>query len=146
MTSEPGVAKPFDKTVYHGVDRDTMKSWLRNQCSPQTGKHGYVIGPDATGRFCHCSTHNTLAGAVQKAKHLNSGCESAEAFESSKDPAYSVSVFSDIRFGLRGAGYHLHLTGSPETSMSPEELLTRGVDPYVIEELKAIGNFAAWGK
>jgi hypothetical protein len=138
-------ANQFDKSVYHGVDKQTMKAWLRNQCSPQAGKHGYVIGPDTKGRLSHCSTHNTLAGAVQKAKHLNNESNTAEVFESSKDPNYSVSVFSDIRFGLRGAGYSMHRTETPETAMTPGDVDYLAGES-VCHELQAIGNFVAWGK
>lgn len=142
--AENKYANLFDKTVYHGVDRQTMVAWLRNQCSPMKGKHGYVIGPDAEGRFCHCSTHNTLAGAVQKAKHLNGESNSAETFESSKDPYYSVTVYSDIRYGLKGAGYFMHRTDTPKTAMTPGDV-DYLAGQSVADELKAIGNFAAWG-
>lgn len=137
----------FDKTVYHGVDRQTMKSWLRNQCSPMKGRHGYVIGPDVNGRLSHCSTHFTLAEAVRKAKELNHGePHRGETFEASADPKYAVTVYSDMRYGLRGAGYFFHPIDDKGTPLSVKEISIRGGSQALIEELKAIGNYVAWGK
>ena len=137
----------FDKTIYHGVDRQTMQAWLRNQCSPMKGRHGYLIGPDVNGRFCHYATYFTLGEAVRKAKDLNQrNFERGDVFESSTNPEYSVTVFSDHSYGLRGAGYFMHPTGDQDTSLSAEEMGIRGVCPQTIEELKAIGSYATWGK
>jgi hypothetical protein len=140
-TAKPGL----DKTVFHGVDRQTMILYLRSQCSPQSERYGYIIGPDAEGRFSHCSTHFTLAEAVRKAKEMNHGKTSTpEVFASTVNPEWSVSVYSDIRYGLRGAGYHLFRTSEPDKILTPGDVdYLAGTS--VVEELKAVGNFVAWG-
>ena len=69
----------------------------------------------------------------------------SECFQSSVNPRYSVTVYSDIQYELRNTGYHFHLTGNPKTSMSRAELvIAAGFD--VSSELRGIANFATWGK
>jgi hypothetical protein len=59
------------KDRYHAVGRETLISVLGAQCSPDVNRKGYVIGPDANGRFCHCATCFSLHEAKAIAKRLN---------------------------------------------------------------------------
>jgi len=65
--------------------------------------------------------------------------------ESSKNPQWSVTCYSDEIYGLTGAGYHLHRTEDPSKALTPGDVdYLAGTS--ILEELKAIGNFVAWGK
>ena len=59
---------------YKAVDVTELRNKLGNQCSPQRGKDGYVIGPDVNGRICHCATCGTFAEAKRIAHRLNEAC------------------------------------------------------------------------
>jgi len=56
---------------YRAVEADKLKEILGQQCSPDRGYQGYVIGPDAKGRLCHCSSHRSIGDARRYAKELN---------------------------------------------------------------------------
>lgn len=60
--------------MYRAVTKEQLIEILgRENCSPMAHKNGYVIGPDAHGRPCHCSTHDTLSQAIKRADKLNEG-------------------------------------------------------------------------
>ena len=56
---------------YKAVTREQLKQRLGSQCSPMPDREGYVIGPDITGRICHCATCFTLAEAQRRADEYN---------------------------------------------------------------------------
>ena len=58
---------------YEAVTTDQLRAKLGRQCSPMAEAKGYVIGPDISGRLCHCSTHRSFADAMRKADYMNSG-------------------------------------------------------------------------
>lgn len=60
---------------FKAVTADELKARLGNECSPSVGRKGYVIGPDANGRLCHCATHLTYKDALKHAAQLNENLE-----------------------------------------------------------------------
>jgi len=56
---------------YEAVTAREMVYRLGSQCSPMSGKAGYVVGPDINGRICHLITCTTLAEARERADRLN---------------------------------------------------------------------------
>ncbi len=62
---------------------------------------------------------------------------------STRNPEYSVTVFPDDEFE-RGAGWFMHLTKHPHQALSPNEIKELAGEE-VMEELRDIGNFVAWG-
>jgi hypothetical protein len=59
--------KPQYKAIETGQE---LKEILGGQCSPMEGR-SYVIGPDITGRLCHCATCFSYGEAIQTARKLN---------------------------------------------------------------------------
>ena len=62
---------------------------------------------------------------------------------SSRNPEYSVTVYPQEDFG-RGDGWFMHLTKHPYEALSPDEVKAVAGES-VVEELREIGNFVAWG-
>ena len=58
-------------TSYQAVDVNELKQILKNDCSPDRFRHGYVIGPDAGGRLCHIASCYTMEDAKKTANRLN---------------------------------------------------------------------------
>ena len=56
---------------YKAVNREELVRILGNQCSPGHGRQGFVIGPDNSGRLCHCASCFTIHEAKVKAKEMN---------------------------------------------------------------------------
>ncbi len=63
----------LDRKKFHAVDEVTLRKLLGSQCSPMKSRKGYVVGPDITGRFCHCATMFNMSEAMLHAKSLNRG-------------------------------------------------------------------------
>jgi hypothetical protein len=61
----------LDRTKFHAVDVESLRNLLGSQCSPMRGRKGYVVGPDVTGRFCHCATMFNMSEAKLHAATLN---------------------------------------------------------------------------
>lgn len=56
---------------YRAVDVTELVRVLGAGCSPMGGPQGYIIGPDVTGRLCHCATCSSLGAAQRLAQSLN---------------------------------------------------------------------------
>ena len=60
-----------DRPKYEAVDVAELRRRLGHQCSPDRSRHGYVIGPDITGRLCHCASCFSIVEARDVAARYN---------------------------------------------------------------------------
>jgi hypothetical protein len=142
----------IDKTIYTAVSKNRLVILLGNSCSPDIRKRGYVVGPDAEGRFCHVASCISFFEAELKAARLNEEQSlvprdpmKAVIQQSITDPTYSIMVYPDTEF-KSGAGWHIFLTKNPERHLTIDEVLQQtNNNTTLLEELKGIGNFIAWG-
>ena len=56
---------------YQAVTKKELVARLGMQCSPDRNRDGYVIGPDITGRICHCASCSTMTEARANAAKQN---------------------------------------------------------------------------
>lgn len=63
-------------TTYKAVNVNELRQILKNDCSPDSSRHGYVIGPDVDGRLCHVASCYTMAEAEQLAEKMNANLKS----------------------------------------------------------------------
>jgi len=59
------------KGPYKAVNKEQLRNILGNQCSPDRNREGYVIGPDNTGRICHCASTIYMSDATRHADEAN---------------------------------------------------------------------------
>lgn len=56
---------------FRAVDLSGLRAALGDQCSPDPGRSGYVIGPDINGRLCHVASCRSVADAIERARSMN---------------------------------------------------------------------------
>lgn len=59
------------RIYYQAVTAEKMKNILGNNCSVDSSREGYVIGPDINNRLCHVASCVTFQEALKYADTLN---------------------------------------------------------------------------
>jgi hypothetical protein len=72
------------KPSYRAVDAVELQRVLGSDCSPDASRKGYVIGPDVTGRLCHCGSYRSMRDAVEAAERFNAARPVREEIEGRK--------------------------------------------------------------
>lgn len=62
-------------TYYRAVDIHQLRDILGTECSPDILRPAYVIGPDVTGRLCHCGSYCSMPEAKAAATAMNAEFE-----------------------------------------------------------------------